>query len=125
MDRSTARLHYNIALSVLGNTTQASVISSIWRIQGAVAEQDTGASERFRHCIVCVKVGEIVTVLLILTYQPALLQTGDVVDNVQDVVLKHAVLQINRALCKHFSLASLGPGNNEKEEEEYTGDYHR
>ena len=122
MYRSTAGLHYSIALSVLGYTAQASVISSIWRIQGAVAEQDTGASERFSIGIVCVEVGEVATVLLFLTYQPALLETEDVVDNVQDVVLKNTVLQLQRALCKHFSLASFCPGNSEEEEED-TRDY--
>ena len=114
--RSTARLHYSIALSVLGYTAKAAVIFSMG-IQGAVAEQDAGPSERFHHVRARVIVGEVATVLLILTQQPALRQAGDVVDDIQDVVLEHAVLQHHRTLWKHFSLASLCYGSSEEEEE--------
>ena len=115
--RSTAWLHHSIALSVLGYTAQAAVIFSMG-IQGAVAEQDAGPSERFHHVRARVIVGEVATVLLILTQQPALRQAGDVVDDLQDVVLEHAVLQHHRTLWKHFSLASLCLGTSEEEEEE-------
>jgi len=112
---STARLHNSIALQVLGYTALASVISSIRRIQGAVAKQDTGASKRFPQGIISVIVGDVATVLLSLASQPAFLQAGHIVDDVQDVVLKHTVLQINRALCKHSSLALLCPSKSEDE----------
>ena len=113
---STARLRYSIALQVLGYTALASVISSIRRIQGAVTKQDTGASKRFPQGIISVIVGDVATVLLSLATQPAFLQAGHILDDVQDVVLlKHTVLEINRALCEHSSLALLCPSKSEEE----------
>ena len=114
--RSTARLHYSRTLGVLSYATLTSVISSIRRIQGAVAKHDAGPSKRFNLGIVRVIICEVTTVLLSLTYQPALLQTWRIVDNVEDVVLKDTMLKFNRALCENFSMASLFPAKSEVEE---------
>ena len=112
MHRCTARLQHSRAVCVLSDTARASVLS-----QRAMAEQDAGTSKRVPLGKESVIVGDVATIFLLLTHQPALLQGGHIVDDAQYVILKHTVLRVNRTLCEDFSLVALCPGKGEQEQE--------